>query len=236
MTKASRTASTAQNSLEISYGVSDHGGCDAGSELFVHIATSLAPKHSPSPRGSRPAAPPSGWNVLNTDTKQFGLKGEALEAVGAVGVQTRTRLSDRFTLPSDQPLLSRFRALPCSSFRKRSTRRIFSLWIWRLMSLGMSGISQSTMSLMSITTFCRGTHAGGLCRGAVFWVVGVRDLTRPRSSPNTVSHRATAPYTSSRMRMTTRLMMAAVVFTVSWAWLRVTGLELMYRAALVEIR
>lgn len=44
--------------------------------------------------------------------------------------------------------------LPCSSFINNSTMRIFSLWIWRLMSLGMSGISQSTKSLISITTFC----------------------------------------------------------------------------------
>lgn len=43
--------------------------------------------------------------------------------------------------------------LPCSSFMKSSTIRIFSLCIWRLMSLGMSGMSQSTKSLMSITTF-----------------------------------------------------------------------------------
>lgn len=54
--------------------------------------------------------------------------------------------------------------------------------------------------------------------------------------PSTVSHRATAPYTSSSMRMTTRLMMAAVVLTVSCTWLRVTGFELMWRAALVEMR
>lgn len=44
--------------------------------------------------------------------------------------------------------------LPCSSFMKSSTIKIFSLCIWRLMSLGMSGMSQSTKSLMSITTFC----------------------------------------------------------------------------------
>lgn len=55
-------------------------------------------------------------------------------------------------------------------------------------------------------------------------------------SPSTVSQRATAPYTSSRIRMTTRLMMAAVVLTVRRTWLRVMGFELMCSAALVEIR
>lgn len=54
--------------------------------------------------------------------------------------------------------------------------------------------------------------------------------------PRTVSQRATAPYTSSRMRMTTRLMMAAVVLTVSLTLERVMGFELIARAALVEIR
>jgi len=51
-----------------------------------------------------------------------------------------------------------------------------------------------------------------------------------------VSHRATAPYTSSRMRITTRFMMAAVVLTVNCTWFLVIGLELIWRAALVEIR
>ena len=59
----------------------------------------------------------------------------------------------QFSLPPVDNRLSRIWTLPCSSFMKRSTNRIFSLWIWRLMSLGMSGISQSTMSLISITTF-----------------------------------------------------------------------------------
>lgn len=53
--------------------------------------------------------------------------------------------------------------------------------------------------------------------------------------PSTVSQRATAPYTSSRMRMTTRLMMAAVAFTVSRTLERVVGFELMCRAVLVDI-
>lgn len=40
-----------------------------------------------------------------------------------------------------------------SSFIKRSTSRIFSLWICWLIFLGMSGINQSTMSFISITMF-----------------------------------------------------------------------------------
>lgn len=54
--------------------------------------------------------------------------------------------------------------------------------------------------------------------------------------PRTVSQRATAPYTSSRIRMTTRLMMAAVVLTVRRTLDRVVGLLLMCSAVLVDIR
>lgn len=45
--------------------------------------------------------------------------------------------------------------LPCSSRMNNSTMRTFSLWICWLMSLGISGITQSTKSLMNITRFCR---------------------------------------------------------------------------------
>lgn len=41
----------------------------------------------------------------------------------------------------------------CSSFRKKSTNRLFSLLIWSLMSVGMSGIIQSTRTLRNITRF-----------------------------------------------------------------------------------
>ncbi len=44
--------------------------------------------------------------------------------------------------------------LPRSSFMNSSTTRFLSLCIWTLMSLGMSGISQSTKSLINMTTFC----------------------------------------------------------------------------------
>ena len=41
----------------------------------------------------------------------------------------------------------------CSSFRKKSTNRLFSRLIWSLMSVGMSGIIQSTRTLRNITRF-----------------------------------------------------------------------------------
>lgn len=43
----------------------------------------------------------------------------------------------------------------CSSFRKKSTNKLFSFLIWSLMSVGMSGIIQSTRTLRNITRFCR---------------------------------------------------------------------------------
>lgn len=53
----------------------------------------------------------------------------------------------------------------CSSFRKKSTNRLFSLLIWSLMSVGMSGIIQSTRTLRNITKFCRaGVGEGGEAR------------------------------------------------------------------------
>jgi len=91
--KAKSYALKAKSYVFLCSSTSVRTGCDAGSELFVHIATYLAPKDSPSPRTSSAGCSPSGWNALNM--KQFGLKEEALEAVGAVGVRTRTRLSDR---------------------------------------------------------------------------------------------------------------------------------------------
>ncbi|TNN52349.1 hypothetical protein EYF80_037432 [Liparis tanakae] len=67
------------------------------------------------------------------------------------------RLADEGVVQLSWLWLSRAASLlPCSSCMKSSTMRIFSLWIWRLMSLGMSGINQSTKSLISITTFCTG--------------------------------------------------------------------------------
>ena len=44
----------------------------------------------------------------------------------------------------------------CSSFRKKSTNRLFSLLICSLMSVGMSGIIQSTRTLRNITRFWEG--------------------------------------------------------------------------------
>lgn len=43
--------------------------------------------------------------------------------------------------------------LSWSSFKKKSTRTVFSLLIWSLISLGMSGIIQSTSTLRNITRF-----------------------------------------------------------------------------------
>lgn len=43
----------------------------------------------------------------------------------------------------------------CSSFRKKSTSTLFSFLICSLMSLGMSGIIQSTRTLRNITKFCK---------------------------------------------------------------------------------
>lgn len=55
------------------------------------------------------------------------------------------------------------------------------------------------------------------------------------NAPICVSHLAMQPYTSSRMMMTTRLMMTAVVVTVTRTLERPEGVELMARAAAVEI-
>lgn len=43
----------------------------------------------------------------------------------------------------------------CSSFKKKSTSTLFSFLICSLMSLGMSGIIQSTRTLRNITKFCK---------------------------------------------------------------------------------
>lgn len=50
----------------------------------------------------------------------------------------------------------------CSSFRKKSTNKPFSFLIWSLMSVGMSGIIQSTRTLRNITRFCQKSQGGGL--------------------------------------------------------------------------
>lgn len=42
----------------------------------------------------------------------------------------------------------------CSSFKKKSTSTLFSFLICSLISLGMSGIIQSTSTLRNITRFC----------------------------------------------------------------------------------
>ena len=63
----------------------------------------------------------------------------------------------------------------CSSFRKESTNRLFSLLIWSLMSVGMSGIIQSTRTLRNITRFFEGQKGGGERRG------GAGGLHRPRA-------------------------------------------------------
>lgn len=43
----------------------------------------------------------------------------------------------------------------CSSFKKKSTSTLFSFLICSLISLGMSGIIQSTSTLRNITRFCK---------------------------------------------------------------------------------
>lgn len=46
-----------------------------------------------------------------------------------------------------------------SSFRKKSTSKLFSFLIWSLMSVGISGIIQSTRTLRNITRFCQDKEA-----------------------------------------------------------------------------
>lgn len=54
-------------------------------------------------------------------------------------------------------------SVSCSSFRKKSTNRLFSLLIWSLTSVGMSGITQSTRTLRNITRFLESQK--GVVRG-----------------------------------------------------------------------